>query len=84
MRSQERSGEGISTRSGRTWRMTLEMSRRSSREGVRVPSGQRRKRTSLTPTHLAAASCSASRPAGTSERGTSGKYSPASPLVTTA
>jgi hypothetical protein len=69
MKSQRRSGDWVSTRSGLTWRMTRLMSRRSSMVGCNRPSGWPRKRTSVTPTSAAAARCSRWRSAAMSDAG---------------
>ena len=82
MKSQLRSGDWVSTRSGRTWRMTRLMSRRSSGVACTMPSGWPRKRTSLTPTTAAAARCSSWRSAAMSARDIARSDPPASPLVT--
>src|ERR1700722_11465202 len=55
MNSRFRSGDCVSTRSGLTSRMTRLISRRSSRVVSTMPSGNPRKRPSLTPTTEAAA-----------------------------
>jgi hypothetical protein len=81
MKSQRRSGDWVSTRSGLTWRMTRLMSRRSSMVGCSRPSGCPRKCTSVTPTSAAAARCSRWRSAAMSDRDIERSDPPASPLV---